>query len=96
MAKVRVCIAPRLVKYELLKEFQENKKQTFPSDYLAIYQKSDKQDDSWETIYEIWVYKQVCWCPVRWDENLDELLDFLKRFNNKRKPRHVQIINADD
>lgn len=46
MAKVRVCIAPRLVKYELLKEFQENKKQTFPSDYLAIYQKSDKQDDS--------------------------------------------------
>lgn len=46
MAKIRVCIAPRLVKYELLKEFQENKKQTFPSDYLAIYQKSDKQDDS--------------------------------------------------
>lgn len=46
MAKIRVCIAPRLIKYELLKEFQENKKQTFPSDYLAIYQKSDKQDNS--------------------------------------------------
>ena len=65
MARIIVCIAPRLVKYELLKEFQENKKQTFPSDYLAIYQKSDSQDDSGETIYNVGVYKQIGGYPVR-------------------------------
>jgi hypothetical protein len=46
MAKIIVCIAPRLVKLELTEEFNKNKKEKFPSDYLVIYQKSEKQDDS--------------------------------------------------
>ena len=46
MAKIVVCIAPRLVKLELSEEFEKSKRERFPSSYLTIHQKSDKQDDS--------------------------------------------------
>lgn len=90
MARIIVCISPRLVKLELLKEFEEDKGQAFPSDYLTIYQKSDNQDDSKETIYNVGVYKQIWGYPIRWDENLNEILDFLKEQKN------IQIVNWDD
>ena len=90
MAKIIVCIAPRLVKLELSEEFEKSKKEKFPSSYLAIHQKSDKQDDSWETIYNVGVYKQIGGYPVRWNENLNEILDFLGEQEN------MQIVDWDD
>jgi len=51
MAKIKVCVAPRLVKRELNKEFEENKKAQFPTDYLVIHQEDKNKDDSGENLY---------------------------------------------
>lgn len=96
MAKIAVCIAPRLVKYELAEEFSKNKKEKIPFDYLVIYQKSEKQDDSWKTIYNMGVYKQIGWYPIKWEENLNEILEFLWEETEEDNPRHMQIINWDE
>ena len=91
MATITVCIAPRLVKLELAKEFEEKENQAFPDNYITIYQKAKKQDDSWETIYHLGVYKQIGWYPVRGEKNLNEILDFIKEKN----PGCVQVVNTD-
>lgn len=96
MAMISVCIAPRLVKLELTEEFRKNKKERFPSDYLVIYQKAERQDDSWETLYSMGVYKQIGWYPIRGEENLNEILEFLGEEVDKDRPNHMQIINGDD
>ena len=96
MTTIAVCIAPRLVKLELAEEFNKNKKEKFPSDYLVIYQKSERQDDSWKTLYNVGVYKQVAWYPVKGEENLNEILEFLGEETQENNPRHMQIINGDD
>lgn len=96
MATITICIAPRLVKLELTEEFRKNKKEKFPSDYLVIYQKKESQDDSWETLYSMGVYKQIGWYPIRGEENLNEILEFLGEEAIEWNPRHMQIINGDD
>lgn len=96
MWMITLCIAPRLVKNELADEFRKNKKERFPCDYLVIYQKSDKQDDTKDTIYNMWVYKQIGGYPIRWEENLNELLAFLSKEIDKDRPIHMQIVNWDD
>lgn len=95
MAKIRVCIAPRLVKGQISQEFEENKKAQFPSDYLIIYQKSPNQDDSGETLYDLGIYKQIEWYPIRGEENLKDILAFIRKHNSKKRPHHIQIIDAD-
>lgn len=95
MAKIRVCIAPRLVKAQMVAEFEENKKADFPCDYLIIYQKSPSQDDSGETLYNLAVYKQIEGYPIRGKESLKEILTFFKKHNSKKRPHHIQILDAD-
>jgi hypothetical protein len=53
MSRITVCIAPRLVKAELYEVFKENQKERFPSDFIVMYKKAERQDDSGETIYTI-------------------------------------------
>lgn len=95
MATIRICIAPRLVKAQLGAEFEENKKADFPCDYLFIYMKDPKQDDSGETLYTLGVYKQIEGYPIRGEESLKEILTYVKQHNSKKRPQHIQILDAD-
>lgn len=95
MAKIKICVAPRLVKRELNKEFEENKKAQFPTDYLVIHQEDKNKDDSGENLYIVWVYKQIGGYPIRGEKDLKEVLTYLKKHNSKKRPHHIQLLDAD-
>lgn len=96
MSRITVCIAPRLVKAELYEVFKENQKERFPSDFIVMYKKAERQDDSGETIYTIWVFQQIAWYPIRWEENLKDILWFIKKHKLKRKPNNIQFLDLDN
>ena len=56
--------------------------------YLVIYQQGES-DSTGDKIYHVWLYKQVWYAPIRQEENLAEVLDFVA------KNKSVQILNAD-
>ena len=93
--KLTICVASRLATNLIAKEFEENKKQQFPSDYLVIYQEGN-QDDWEEKIYNLCVYKTVEGFPLRWEKSLNEVLSFIKKHNSKKRPHHIQILNGDE
>ena len=92
MAKLMITLAGRFLARLFQEEIDKNKKE---GDYILFYQKHRTQDDSWETIYDACLYKQVAGGPIRWEDELKLVLDFVKS-KQRRKGQTFQIINTDE
>jgi len=41
------------------------------------------------------VYKQIGGYPIRGEKDLKEVLTYLKKHNSKKRPHHIQLLDAD-
>lgn len=80
--KLTVTMAENLVKQLIWREIKDD------SNYLLVYQATDKLDDSWDRIYKIGLYEQVWYYPVR--KNINWVIDMCTLMDN------VQIIDWDE
>lgn len=92
MAKLFITFAGKFLARLIQEEIDANKKE---GDYILFYQKHKTQDDSGKTIYDACLYKQVVGGPVRWEDELKIVLDFVKS-KKRRKGQALQILNADE
>lgn len=80
--KLTVTMAENLVKQLIWREIKDD------SNYLLVYQATDKLDDSWDRIYKIGLYEQVWYYPVR--KNINWIIDMCTLMDN------VEIIDWDE
>lgn len=103
MSKTYIAEAPQFINRCIQKEIDDEKaelkelkvdKWCKPT-FFIMYQDAKLEDDTGETYYKVGLYKSLGGFTVRWDEDLKEVLKFLK-WKQKLKGLRIQILNCDE
>lgn len=93
MAKLFIAMAGQFINRLIAEEIDADKKS---GDYVLFYQKRPQTDDLGENLYNVCLYKQVLGGPVRGEDELKLVLDFINKKRKTRKGQTFQLINADE
>ena len=77
---------------ELKRDIPKHLQKYCKDHYILIHQKSDTKDDTGENYYNVGLYKQTNWFFVRGEDDLKEILDFIKK---QQKKTDIYIMDAD-
>ena len=102
-----VAEAPRYINYSIQNHINEEKEalteifnwklpKYVKPNFLVMYTKDESmKDDTGETYYHLALYKQCEGFTIRWEEELKEVLKFVKK-KSKLKSLRLQILNVDE